>query len=206
MSAQETKLRKPLSQRGQLILNAAKELFLVHGFEGTSLEMIIEKSGGSRRNIYSEFGNKEGLLFRVIEEQVGKQASSLKQLDVNKSPQENLRAVCFQFVKGLTSPALIGLLKVALNMVDKLPKVGEIIYEKGPLTGPKPLQKYLAWLSEQGILAIDDYEFASETLLEMCKGKLHIRAMLLPHQPLQDDEIRAHVDKVVVHFLKMYHK
>lgn len=206
MPARDSLIKKPLSQRGQLILDAAKELFLIHGFDGTSLEMIIEKSGGSRRSIYAEFGNKQGLLFAVIEEQVSQQAGTLKQIDLKKSPKENFEEACFQFIKGLTSPTLIGLLKIALNMVDKEPKIGEIIYENGPLSGTKPLEKYLTFLSEKGELQVDDTEFAAQALVEMCKGKLHIKAMLLPHNPVTDEEIREQVSKVVALFLKAYQK
>ena len=47
-----------LSERGLMILNSAQELFFNKGFDETSLEMIINKAGGSRRSIYNEFGDK----------------------------------------------------------------------------------------------------------------------------------------------------
>lgn len=50
------------TQRRQAILSAATDLFMEHGFEGTSLDMVIERAGGSRRSIYQYFDNKEGLL------------------------------------------------------------------------------------------------------------------------------------------------
>ena len=43
--------QQPLSQRGQkrreAILEAATDAFLQHGYDGTTLDMIITKAGGS---------------------------------------------------------------------------------------------------------------------------------------------------------------
>ena len=55
-----------LSPRGLLILDAAKNLFYHKGFDETSLAMIINEAGGSRRSIYNEFGNKRGLFYVSI--------------------------------------------------------------------------------------------------------------------------------------------
>ncbi len=67
---------KPLTTRGLLIRDAAQQLFFKHGFDETSLEMIINETGGSRRSIYNEFGNKQGLLLAVVNGQVSKQAET----------------------------------------------------------------------------------------------------------------------------------
>lgn len=44
-------MSQPLSQRGQkrrqAILDAATDAFLQHGYEGTTLDMIIARAGGS---------------------------------------------------------------------------------------------------------------------------------------------------------------
>ena len=70
MAYNEELILKDLSSRGESILEAAKNLFLKHGYAQTSLEMIIAEAGGSRRSIYNEFGNKQGLLTSVIQQQV----------------------------------------------------------------------------------------------------------------------------------------
>src|SRR5262245_3793367 len=47
--------------RRQAMLQAAGELFLEHGFEGTSVSDVVKRSGGSLATLYAWFGSKEGL-------------------------------------------------------------------------------------------------------------------------------------------------
>lgn len=57
---------KVLDRRTKL-LYAAREVFLEYGYVKANLDQIIEMVGGSRRNIYNEFGNKQGLFLATIE-------------------------------------------------------------------------------------------------------------------------------------------
>ena len=53
-------------KRNELIVRVAGDLFLARGFGAVSLEMIVEKTGGSFRDLYREFGSKEALFLRVL--------------------------------------------------------------------------------------------------------------------------------------------
>lgn len=53
-------------RRHQALITAATEIFLQYGFEGATLDMIIERAGGSRTTLYKNFGDKEGLFAAVI--------------------------------------------------------------------------------------------------------------------------------------------
>jgi len=41
-------------------------MFLDRGYEAMSLDTLIARAGGSRRNIYDRFGGKEGLFIEVV--------------------------------------------------------------------------------------------------------------------------------------------
>ena len=54
--------RPPREGRRSAILEAAAQVFFEQqGYAATSIDAIIERIGGSKRNIYSEFGSKEGV-------------------------------------------------------------------------------------------------------------------------------------------------
>lgn len=55
-----------LSRRERLI-EAARELFYVHGYEGTSVAEILERAGVNSGSMYHYFGGKEDLLIAVLE-------------------------------------------------------------------------------------------------------------------------------------------
>ena len=54
------------SGRREALLQAAAEVFFEQGYVATSIDAIIERAGGSKRNIYSEFGSKEGLFAAIV--------------------------------------------------------------------------------------------------------------------------------------------
>ncbi len=204
MVSEKETTEKRFSSRGLLILNAAQQLFFQHGFDETSLEMIINEAGGSRRSIYNEFGNKQGLLMAVIQRQVTLQAETLTLIDRELSPESALNDVCFRFVQGMLSVTIRSLFRLVVQQAIKLPELGEIIYQKGPMAGVLPLADYLENLVEQQILTIEDSHFSAQMLLEMAKGPLHTRTLLLPHKEVSDDEIKQQVHKAVAIFLKAY--
>ncbi len=193
-----------LSERGVLILDAAQRLFYHKGFDETSLEMIINESGGSRRSIYDEFGNKKGLLMAVIQRQVKLQTEILTSINRELEAKEALNQVCFEFVKGMLSPALMSLFRLVVQQVIKFPELGEMVYQKGPMAGILPLVDYLQYLAEQKQIKADNFQFSAQMLIEMAKGPLHTRSLLLPDKLITDDEIKQQVAKAVDIFLSAH--
>lgn len=53
-------------RRRDAFVEAARALFVERGYRGTTLDAIIERTGGSRQTIYRAFGDKQGLLSAVI--------------------------------------------------------------------------------------------------------------------------------------------
>ena len=166
--------------------------------------MIINESGGSRRNIYQEFGNKEGLLKAVMHQQVIRQRDALANIDYGLPPDQALKQVCLPFAEGLMSDTLIALMRMVVQVVVKLPEVGQMIYENGPLSGSKPIRDYLRYLDGQGMLKVSDPAAAAALLMEMVKGRLHLRRILLPGDTISRAEIEQHVNYAVDTFLRAY--
>ena len=190
-----------LSPRGVLILDAAQKLFYNLGFDETSLAMIINEAGGSRRSIYNEFGNKHGLLMAVIQRQVKTQSEILTSINRDLEAKEALNQVCFKFVVGMLSPELMSLFRLVVQQVVKFPELGEMIYKNGPMTGILPLVDYLTWLTDQNLLKIENCHFSAQMLMEMAKGPLHTRSLLLPDKQASEEEISYQVTKAVDIFL-----
>ncbi|WP_259337779.1 TetR/AcrR family transcriptional regulator [Colwellia sp. RSH04] len=195
---------KVLTTRGERILDAAQQLFFEHGYDETSLQMIINKTGGSRRSIYNEFGNKKGLLVAVIQRQVYFQTETLNAIDRSLSASDCLNDVCFRFVKGMCSPEIRSLFRLVVQQTVKHPELGEMIYQSGPIMGVKPLEDYLIELNEKRILVIDDCHFAARFLLEMAKGPLYTNLLLLPQKQASDEEIKEQINIAVKVFIKSH--
>ena len=58
---------KELSEAAQKMLDVALALFAENGYKGTSIRQIAKMTGMTISNIYYYFGNKEGLLYAILE-------------------------------------------------------------------------------------------------------------------------------------------
>src|SRR5690606_21000215 len=68
----------PNSSRGRRrlprILEAASQLFLRDGYSATSIEAVLEASGGSKATLYSYFSTKDELFRAVVKEAIRNEA------------------------------------------------------------------------------------------------------------------------------------
>src|SRR3546814_9258738 len=75
------------------LLAAAASIFFEQGYEATRIDDIIERAGGSKRNIYEEFGSKEGLFAAIVTERAERALSALAMDEIRaRSLEETLRS------------------------------------------------------------------------------------------------------------------
>ena len=191
----------PQSDRAKRLLVSAEALFLKHGYKGTSLQMLIEQAGGSRRTIYSEFGNKEGLFKAVLQQKVNEVQLILADIGDIHHPRESLIKVCFTFLTKLLEPDMVTLFKLLIATSQDIPDIGNMIYQHALVYGPKGLANFLAQLNTLGTIKIDDPQQASYLLLGMAKGHVHIHALLDPRFRISEQQIRLQVEQAVGVFL-----
>lgn len=157
-------------QRRRAMLDAATQAFLEHGFEGTTLDMVIERAGGSRGTLYSSFGGKEGLFAAVI-------AHMIEEIFDDSADQPRPAATLSatlehfgrRFLTSLLDPRCQSLYRLVVAESPRFPAIGKSFYEQGPQ------QSYLL-LSER--LAAVAPHMDEETLyavacqfLEMLQGR-----------------------------------
>jgi TetR/AcrR family transcriptional repressor of mexJK operon len=63
-------LRQGSASKRAAILTGARELFLVEGFDRTSVDAIAAAAGVSKRTIYDYFGDKQALLLAVVQQSI----------------------------------------------------------------------------------------------------------------------------------------
>ncbi len=62
------KVKEKLSAKQRAIINAAKEVFTEHGYEGTSIKEIARRAGVATGTVYLYLRNKEALFNAIIDE------------------------------------------------------------------------------------------------------------------------------------------
>src|SRR5258706_10616177 len=67
---------KPPHETRTRILDAAEELFMQHGFEGTSMRLLTAKAGANLAAVNYHFGSKDALIEAVFPRRLGTMNSS----------------------------------------------------------------------------------------------------------------------------------
>lgn len=57
------------------VLRRAADLFAIHGYQGTSLAMLLEATGLGKQSLYNSFGDKRALYLKAVDHAVGRYAA-----------------------------------------------------------------------------------------------------------------------------------
>jgi len=192
----------PKQERGQarraLLVETACEVFLEKGYGGASLDDIIAKAGGSRRNVYEWFGGKEALFAAVVHEAIGEILASLSAPELEtQEPREALIAIGRTFVETLVSPRVLALYRVVVGESGRFPELGRAFFEAGPKRAYQRLAADLRAWGAQGKLAVPDADLAARLFLEMMKADVHMQLLFEPEAPVDRAAIAAQVELAV---------
>ncbi|WP_312097547.1 TetR/AcrR family transcriptional regulator [Niallia sp.] len=72
--------QKHLEQRRANILKAAKNVFIEHGYEKTTMRHVMEEADVSRGGLYQYFSNKEDIFEAILAENLSSEVINLEQL------------------------------------------------------------------------------------------------------------------------------
>ena len=189
------------SERAKRLLKAAEVLFLKNGYTATSLQMLIDQAGGSRRTIYSEFENKEGLFKAVLRQKAREVILTLSDVSDVDQPRASLIKVCHLFLTKLLEPDMVTFFKLLINAIQDIPDIGDMLYQHALVDGPEGLVNYLLQLDDIGTIKIINPQHASHLLLGMVKGHLHTHALLDSSYRPSEQQISMQVEEAVDIFL-----
>lgn len=196
----------PQSSRGQRrqekILKAAAELFLKDGYGETSIDAIVEKSGGSKATLYSYFPTKADLFRAVVDDVVRNRAAP------ELVPSGDIRATLVEFavqrMRVVFSRRHRGLLRLIIAERERFPDIARTYFEHGPKRSHDLVVDYMARLKSQGSLAIDDPEESAEFLIGMLLHQWYIAQLYLRAPPPSDRAMRERATHVVDRFLEAF--
>jgi AcrR family transcriptional regulator len=130
--------------RNGKLQKVAAELFLKCGYEGVTLDNIVERAGGSKSTIYSEFGGKGGLFLTSIESLCREANEPLSKIDyTGLNLEESLKKLSFHILKLITAKRSVELHRLAIGEALNRPEVGEAWYTHGPARTASFIQSVL---------------------------------------------------------------
>ena len=136
MAREDVKMAKKRSRgevRNSKLQKVAADLFLRRGYEGVSIDKIVEVAGGSKSTVYSEFGGKCGLFIRSIENLCREANEPLANIDYSGlNLEQSLEKLSFNILKLITTKRSVELHRLAIGEALNCPEVGEVWYTHGP--------------------------------------------------------------------------
>ena len=119
--------------RNGKLQKVAADLFLKRGYEGVTIDKIVEVAGGSKSTVYSEFGGKCGLFISSIENLCRESNEPLAKIDyTGLNLEESLKKLSFHILKLITAKRSVDLHRLAIGEAANCPEVGEAWYIHGP--------------------------------------------------------------------------
>jgi AcrR family transcriptional regulator len=119
--------------RNGKLQKVAADLFLKRGYEGVTIDRIVELAGGSKSTVYSEFGGKCGLFISSIENLCRDSNEPLAKIDyTGLNLEESLKKLSFHILKLITAKRSVELHRLAIGEAANCPEVGEAWYTYGP--------------------------------------------------------------------------
>ena len=188
----------PTLSKRELIIAAARSLFLDRGYGSTSMDAIAIRAGVSKNTVYSHFNDKESLFGEVIGE-LCKQQGGPKAYDLlpDGTPKQVLRALGRKFaLHGLLGPQLVQLYRVVLAEIGRFPELGRVLWA-GPNNLQSRLARYLLDLHERGVLLVPDADLAARQFVEMVKGPYLMPLLFAVEDLPAEIDIERGVDQAV---------
>jgi TetR/AcrR family transcriptional repressor of mexJK operon len=195
---------KDLEKRAA-ILAAAKRLFPLSGFEGTSMDAIAAEAGVSKLTVYSHFTDKETLFVAAIRARCTDQVpDALFDVDSSGPVRGQLEAIAHAFLNLITSPEAISLHRLLTASSSASPKLAQLFWEAGPLRMRQSFEQFLRHEVEVGQLDIPDITRAATQFFALLKGELHARLLCGCTQSVSVQDLDEHVSATVDFFLRAY--
>ncbi|WP_327515724.1 TetR/AcrR family transcriptional regulator [Ensifer sp.] len=190
----------------RLIVAAASDLFLKHGFLGTNMDEIAATAEVSKQTVYSHFHNKEALFLEVVRSMTGGAGDEFQEQvadPVGDEPiEEFLLDYATQLLTIVMTPRLMQVRRLVIAEVERFPELGQALHERGPMRSINRLAVAFTRYSETGDIHVKDVRVAGSFFNWLVMGGPVNDAMLLGDGAIPTPEtLQAHAKEAVRIFL-----
>jgi len=194
--------RAASEQLGELILDAATQMFLAHGFGATSIDAVAQQLRMSKRTFYARFPDKEALFAAVVHRIIQRLRPAANIPLIEGADLEAILERLATLILGAAlSPQAIGLHRLMVAESARFPELARVLAHEGAAEEATTL---IAGILEReavaGGIQVDDLRFAAQQFLQMVVALPQRRAMGLG-APMSAKELREWPHKVTELFL-----
>ena len=192
------------NEKDQKILDAATKFFLIHGFSGTTTDMIQKEAGVSKATMYGCYKNKEAMFAAVIERQC---RNMQEQIILVETKAENLRSALTEIGKTylcfILSHSGLAFFRVCIAEAVRFPELSEKFFEVGPQKLANIIAGYLEKSQKNKEIELNSSaDIAANIFLALLRSDAHLKCLTHPNYTISDSEISTWVEYAVDLFMK----
>jgi TetR/AcrR family transcriptional repressor of mexJK operon len=172
------------------VVDAARTLFLRHGYAGTTMEEIAAQAGLTKRTLYNNYGDKEALFTQIVADVLAYAEAFVRGLHdefavgVTKT---NLRAVLddlgCRLALGIVRPDVIALRRLLIGEARAFPTLAADYFDRAPGQVIEALAAGFKSLGRRRLLRIRDSRRAAAQFAYLVAGEPLDRAVLVGTLP-----------------------
>lgn len=171
--------------------SAAHRLFLLHGYQATSIDAILAEAGiSSKETLYRYYSSKEALFVDVLSHLTMEQPGFSEKLAALSSPldltslRQVLQQLSYEILSMMCQPDYLPLIRMIIAEVPRFPQLGTLFFSTVTQRGLTLITSLLKAASEQKIIVDVDFEAVARMLLG---GLLSytVTGLLFPGEPTQ---------------------
>ncbi len=192
--------------RRAAILAAAFEVLMERGYAGASTLEIARRARVSKRELYAEFGSKNGILEALIAATSARMQVPLANADVGDRTGfvAVLSAYGTAALSELTSPHVVAVNRLAAAEATRSPELGRLLDRRGRDSNRRALIALMEKAQAAGVLAAGDPAVPAGHFFYLLTSDLLLRLTLGVVKTPTAAEIRRRVDGAVDAVLRLH--
>ena len=148
------------------ILEAATNLFLSQGYDGTSMDQVAAQAGVSKQTVYKHFADKDRLFAEIVLAVAGSADAFVdtvgRTLERTSNVERDLRKLARAYVRAVMQARVIQLRRLVIGEAARFPGLGREYYGRGPERVLAGLASCFEQLTKRGLLRAPDALLAAQ--------------------------------------------
>jgi TetR/AcrR family transcriptional repressor of mexJK operon len=191
------------------IMSAGRQLFLAHGYQGTSVDQIAAAAEVSKQTVYKHFTDKRELLFAIVTEVLdGAVTPFLDQVsDLARTShlERDMVRLAGGYLRSVLDEPVVQLRRLVIGEANALPELAEMYYQRAPARTLRAFAETFETLDARGLLQIVQPALAAEQFAFLVVGPSIDKALFYGGpKTLADLDVDDHVRAAIRVFFAAY--
>ncbi len=169
-------LRSTLTKRQ--ILDGARQVFLMNGYAGATIDQITAQTGVSKASLYRYFSSKDVLFASLVVAEGERIARALPSIDPDDpDPGSALHQIGTAILETLNNPTTVATLRLIIGALGHFPQLGEEFRQNSLGPTVRQIAAYLDVRAAACDVRIDDSRAAADEFVRRCLAHVTERVL-----------------------------